>query len=368
LKLKIGILGTRGIPNAYGGFEQFAEYLSVFLVKKGHDVSVYNSSLHPFKETTWNNVKIISRKDWEDKIGTAGQFIYDLNCILDSRKRNFDIILQLGYTSSSIWCKLLPNSSKIITNMDGMEWKRNKFSSMVQRFLMKAEKWAVQSSDLLVADSKGIQSYLQSKYQKPSKYIAYGAPVAPPRSKEILKEFQLQSNNYNLLVARMEPENNIETILDGHVIAAGKMPFIVVGKCENEFSKRLQSKYKSENNIRFIGGVYHLENLDCLRQNCNLYFHGHSVGGTNPSLLEAMGCGAYIIAHKNEFNEGVLEGNGGYFNEAKDVAAYINAPRNESRIKVMTDQNLQRIRDVYNWDVINQQYEDVMLKCMNGNV
>jgi len=202
--------------------------------------------------------------------------------------------------------------------MDGMEWKRNKFSSMVQRFLMKAEKWAVQSSDLLVADSKGIQSYLQSKYQKPSKYIAYGAPVAPTRSKEILKEFQLQSNNYNLLVARMEPENNIETILDGHVIAAGKMPFIVVGKCENEFSKRLQSKYKSENNIRFIGGVYHLENLD--------------------------------------------------FNEAKDVAAYINAPRNESRIKVMTDQNLQRIRDVYNWDVINQQYEDVMLKCMNGNV
>ena len=117
--MKIAILGTRGIPNNYGGFEQFAEFLSKLLVKRGHIVYVYNSHNHPFKEDKWKGVNIIHCKDPEKKIGTVGQFIYDLNCILDSRKRDFDIILQLGYGSSSIWNKFLPKRSVIITNIFG---------------------------------------------------------------------------------------------------------------------------------------------------------------------------------------------------------------------------------------------------------
>ena len=101
--MKIAILGTRGIPNYYGGFEQFAQNLSKYLVIKGHDVYVYNSHNHPYQENLWNGVKILHCKDPEYILGTFGQFIYDFNCILDSRKRNYDIILQLGYTSSSIW-------------------------------------------------------------------------------------------------------------------------------------------------------------------------------------------------------------------------------------------------------------------------
>ena len=115
--MKIGILGTRGIPNAYGGFEQFAEYLSQGLVKKGHQVSVYNSDKHHYKESTWKGVNIINCYDPENKIGTAGQFIYDFNCIQDSSKRNFDIILQLGYTSSSVWHRYWPKDAFNIINM-----------------------------------------------------------------------------------------------------------------------------------------------------------------------------------------------------------------------------------------------------------
>ena len=155
--MKIAILGTRGVPNHYGGFEQFAEFFSVYLVEQGHEVCVYNSHNHPYQEKQFKGVNIIHQYDPEFKIGTAGQFIYDLNCILDSRKRNFDIILQLGYTSSSMWFFLLPKKATIITNMDGLEWKRTKYSKPIQKVLKFAEKLAVKSSDCLVSDSLGIK-------------------------------------------------------------------------------------------------------------------------------------------------------------------------------------------------------------------
>ena len=133
--MKIGILGTRGIPNYHGGFEQFAEYFSIYLAENNHEVYVYNSHSHPYQKKHFKGVNIIHCKDPENKMGTVGQFIYDFNCILDARKRNYDILLQLGYTSSSIWCKLLPPKTIVISNMDGLEWKRSKYPKMVQKFL-----------------------------------------------------------------------------------------------------------------------------------------------------------------------------------------------------------------------------------------
>ncbi|MDP9229398.1 MAG: DUF1972 domain-containing protein, partial [Bacteroidota bacterium] len=141
--MKIGIIGTRGIPNQYGGFEQFTEYVAPALVNKGHQVYVYNSSLHHFKEKSWKGVKLISCYDPENTLGTLGQFIYDFNCIRDARNRDFDIILVLGYSSSSVWSFLFPGKSIVVTNMDGLEWKRSKYSKLTQAFLKKAEKWAV---------------------------------------------------------------------------------------------------------------------------------------------------------------------------------------------------------------------------------
>ncbi|MFT4659780.1 MAG: glycosyltransferase involved in cell wall biosynthesis [Patiriisocius sp.] len=364
--MRIAIIGTRGIPNAYGGFEQFAEYLSLYLTKKNHDVWVYSSSLHPYQQSTWNGVNIVHATDWEGKIGTAGQFIYDFNCILDARKRNYDVILQLGYTSSSIWAKLMPKNVKIITNMDGMEWKRSKFSGKVQYFLRKAEKWAVRSSNAIVADSKGIKSYLDEKYSINSTFIAYGAPVAPLREKSLLDKIGVHPGNYYLLVARMEPENNIEMILDGYSKSNETDPFIVIGKLTNEFSKHLQKKFETNDQIKFIGGIYDLELLDCLRQNCKLYFHGHSVGGTNPSLLEAMGCAICIVAHNNEFNRAVLEDDGYYFSSALEVTKIID---DESKINEerMISNNLLKIKNDYSWNNINEQYEKLFIKTLRTN-
>ena len=124
--MKIAIIGTRGIPNYHGGFEQFAEHFSTYLSQNKHEVIVYNSSNHPYQEKNYKGVNIKHCKDPEKLIGTVGQFIYDFNCIINTRKQNFDVILQLGYTSNSIWHKFLPKKAIIITNMDGLEWKKIK--------------------------------------------------------------------------------------------------------------------------------------------------------------------------------------------------------------------------------------------------
>ena len=175
--MKIGILGTRGIPNAYGGFEQFAEHLSIGLLQRGHEVFVYNSSLHPYKDEEWKNVKIIHCRDLENKIGTAGQFVYDLNCIRDARKRDFDILLHLGYTSDSVWHRMWPEKTINIVNMDGLEWKRSKYNFLTKKFLKWAELFAAKHADFLIADSPAIQEYLLKKYHKTSAYIPYGAEI-----------------------------------------------------------------------------------------------------------------------------------------------------------------------------------------------
>lgn len=361
--MKIGILGTRGVPNHHGGFEQFAEFFSVYLAQNNHEVYVYNSNKHPFQEKIFNGVHIIHCYDPEDKIGTSGQFIYDLNCILDARKRKFDILLQLGYTSSTIWHRLLPKKATIITNMDGLEWKRSKYSKKVQKFLKYAEKLGVKSSDYLIADSIGIQNHLKATYNATSEYIAYGAELFDSPNIELVTKYDVEPYKYNMLIARMEPENNIETILDGVAISNNKTTFLVVGKHDvNSFGDYLKKKFKDHSNIKFVGGIYNLEHLNNLRYFSNLYFHGHSVGGTNPSLLEAMSSKALIIANNNEFNRSILKDNAFYFESPQDVKTHLEETVKEAQTdKIENCYN--QIDKHFSWDIINKKYLDFFYEC-----
>lgn len=363
--MKIGIIGTRGIPNHYGGFEQFAEYLAVYLVKNGCEVYVYNSSNHPFQEKIFKGVHIVHCNDPEEKMGTIGQFIYDLNCILDTKKRDLDIILQLGYTSSSIWSFLFPKKALIITNMDGLEWKRSKYNFFVKKFLKYAESLAIKNSHFLVADSNGIKKYINNKYNKSSKYIAYGSQVVSKVDDSILEKFKLKNLEYNMLIARIEPENNIETILDGVVFSKTKTPFLVIGDYnKNSFGKKIKEKYNENKNIIFLGSIYNNDDLNCLRHHCNLYFHGHSVGGTNPSLLEAMGSGNLIIAHNNIFNKAVLKENAYYFYTYKDVSFYLKRISKKHE-KSKIDNNKVKIKNEYDINKINNSYLTFFYECLD---
>ena len=353
--MKIGIIGTRGIPNNYGGFEQFAEFVSTILVQKGFEVFVYSSHNHVYQGSSFNGINIIHCNDPEYKLGTVGQFIYDLNCIRDARKRDFDIILQLGYTSSSVWHWLMPKKAIVTTNMDGLEWKRTKFSKPVQKFIKYAEKLAVKYSDHLIADSIGIQSYIKGSYNKESTYIPYGATPFDDPDPNCLKEYGLDQYEYNLLIARLEPENSIETILKGHVQSNSAMPIVVIGKTDTPLGQKLKEKYASNANITFLGGVYDQEKLNNLRYYSNIYFHGHTVGGTNPSLLEAMASNAFICANDNEFNKSILNKDAVYFGSIESIIPIFNLHKKD--YSSFLKNNLSKIKDLYSWELIASQYE-----------
>jgi len=358
--LKIGILGTRGIPNTYGGFEQFAQYLSLGLIERGHKVWVYNSHNHPYKLSNYNGVNIIHCKDWEHKIGTAGQFIYDYNCIKDARNRDFDILLQLGYTSNSIWYFKWPRKAVNVLNMDGLEWKRSKYSKLTKRFLKYAEGLAAKNAEVLIADSVGIQAYLKSKYQKDSMYIPYGASVVEAQNSDVLQEYNIKPKEYYLLIARIEPENNIEMIIRGYLSSKKKHPLIIVGNSQNKFGQYLTEKYQ-DIDVRFVGAIYNQPTINTIRFYSSIYFHGHSVGGTNPSLLEAMACECNIAAHDNVFNKAILNDDAFYFSSAEKICQIIDETAGSPSVFVRTKNNIDKIQRFYTWDKIIDSYEKVFI-------
>jgi glycosyltransferase involved in cell wall biosynthesis len=353
--MKIGILGSRGIPNHYGGFEQFAEFLAPELVKLGAQAWVYNSHTHPYREKAWKGVNLIHCYDPEDSIGTAGQFIYDLNCILDSRKRNFDIILQLGYTSNSIWYWLLPSAPRIITNMDGLEWKRNKYSKPVRAFLKYAEKLAVKSSDILIADSEAIKEYIKAEYKRSSVFIPYGAEIPNEYNIKLIDKFNIEPDSYYLLIARMQADNHVEEIITGFLNSESEIPLVVVGSTMNKYGQSLVKKFQNQKVI-FTEGIFDRDILNSLRHYCRLYFHGHSSGGTNPSLLEAMAASALICAHDNPFNRSVLKDNAWYFSSEQDISLLIKKFDKEPDKQQKIANNILKIKQKYNWDKIVNDY------------
>ncbi|MBL4663219.1 MAG: DUF1972 domain-containing protein, partial [Flavobacteriaceae bacterium] len=293
---------------------------------------------------------------------------YDFNCIQDSRKRDFDIILQLGYTSSSIWRRRMPRKAIVITNMDGLEWKRTKYSKKVQWFLKYAESLAVKGSDYLIADSVGIQDYLKQKYNVPSEYIAYGSFPFEDPNQDVLNEYGVQPYNYNMLIARMGPENNIETILDGVVKMSDDVPFLVVGKHDaNKFGAHLKEKFKAHINIQFLGGIYNLEHLNNLRYYSKVYFHGHTVGGTNPSLLEAMASKSLIVAHDNQFNEAILNEDAFYFSTSEDITSALKKIQAKEDFAELLDHNFDKIKNLFSWEIINNAYLEFMEKTYEQN-
>lgn len=365
--MKIAFVSTRGIPNNYGGFEQFAEYISVGMAQRGHEVVVYSPKFHPYQESTYKGVRIKHIYSPETWMGSSvGSFFYDFASLRDAlKKEDFDIIYEAGYTSiipAYIWFNVKKRKRPIFTtNMDGLENKRSKFSPMVRRFLDWEEKMAVKYSHYLIADNMGIHDYYKEKYGKESKFLAYGADIHDDFKVEYLEEFGLKSEEYYILIARLEPENNIVMAIEGYLHSKenGRRPLIVVGKTNTPHGKELVEKYGNERNVEFVGGIYDFKKLDSVRHFSKTYFHGHSVGGTNPSLLEAMAAGCFIFAHDNIFNRAVLKENAFYYLSADKVTEYLNridTIAEGSKIQY-TARNIEVIRNEYSWESLIDKHE-----------
>lgn len=365
--MKIAFISTRGIPNNYGGFEQFAEYISVGLAARGHEVTVYSPHYHPYRENMYKGVLIkhvYSPEKWMG--GSIGSFFYDYACLKDALKReNFDIIYEAGYTSIiPAYVRFNVKDIKkpiFTTNMDGLEYKRTKFNKWVQKFVFWEEQMAVKHSHYLIADNMGIQDYYKEKYDKESKFLAYGATIHDYYNTDYLKEYGLTENDYFILVARLEPENNIYMAIDGYLASdqCGKMPLVVVGKTNTPYGKKLVAKYGNNPNIKFVGGIYDFDKLNSVRHFSYAYFHGHSVGGTNPSLLEAMASECFILSHNNVFNHSVLRDNAIYYQSTEDVTKLLNDIDNiVNKYKSdFTSDNLDIIRNEYSWEKLIDEHE-----------
>lgn len=366
--MKIAFISTRGIPNNYGGFEQFAEYISVGLVRRGHEVVVYSPHFHPYREPDYKGVRIKHIYSPEKWMGSSvGSFFYDFLSLRDAlKKEKFDIIYEAGYTSivpAYIWFNVKRIKYPLFTtNMDGLEYKRTKFNKWVQKFVFWEERMAVKHSHYLIADNMGIRDYYKEKYGKESKFLAYGADVHEDYDVDVLKEYGLEAGGYFIVVARLEPENNLFMAIEGYLASNqyGKRPLVVVGKTNTPYGKYLVERYGRDCNIRFVGGIYDFRKLNSIRHYSYAYFHGHSVGGTNPSLLEAMASGCFILAHDNIFNRAVLGENALYYGSTDAATEMLDGIDQavSAHKKEYTERNLEVIRRDYSWEKLVDEHEE----------
>jgi glycosyltransferase involved in cell wall biosynthesis len=359
--MKIAFLGTRGIPNTYGGFEQFAEYISHGLADIGHEVTVYNPSFYKPEMKKIGKVNIVHIYCPEHSVGPFAHYVYDFLCLRHAVKNDFDIIYEAGYATSSISYRLKRKGKKpfIITNMDGIEWRRDKWNSFTKLFIKYCEGLAILRSDYIVADNEGIKSYLDNKYDVDSRFVPYGADIAQNFDHTVLRDLNVEPGGFMLIIARIEPENNIHLMMSAYEKAQSRYPLIIVGNHTGTYAKELESKFRHNENIRFVGGVYDKAKLDALRKSALCYIHGHKVGGTNPSLLEAMAADAYILAYENLFNGSVLNSNASFFRNEDELAELLKTVENDRELNKAkySENNRKVILEKYSWSNIIQQYD-----------
>ena len=369
---KIAIIGSRGIPNRYGGFEKFTEIISTELVKKGFEVCVSCEYTSNIKHLDYKGVSLFYfpiKPPKSQLLRMVYEFFYDGYSLLLASKRA-DSVYMLGYSASFLFFIPKLFGKKLFVNPDGIEWKRRKFNPLVQFLLKLSEKISVFWADGLIVDSKVIKKYLDDKYDLDSIYITYGASEVENAKWDSEKlPNSIKSVNVNpsywLVVARLEPENNIEIIVDEYLTSKTNKPLIIVGNFqdphyESQIKDRINNHSPADKKIIFTGGIYDQELLDMLRKNCFAYIHGHSVGGTNPSLLEAMIFKNLIIAHDNKFNREVCGEYGLYFKDHCDLKNIINlAEKNSVNFLELKEGVYNKVKTDYQWDKTVQDYVSI---------
>ncbi len=360
--MKCAILGTRGIPALYGGFETFAQELSTRLVSHGHEVTVYCEGCTGTGPSDYHGVRLMYAPTVN--LGPFSTILFDIRCLWHARK-GFDVVYMLGYGAGA-FC-FIPRlwGTTVWINMDGVEWARSKWNRIAKLWFKLMEGASLTAVDRVIADAEAIHLHLQSRHgsMPACTVIPYGSPVvASPPAADILNEWQLMPNRYYLIVCRLEPENSLREIITGYLKSASVMPLIIVGNAAatTRFVRNLRSLGNSR--VRFIGTVFEPAKLTALRFHAFAYFHGHTVGGTNPSLLEALGCGNVILAHDNVFNREVAGDAAFYFrtvHEIPDLIGKIEGLSGIERQDVRREAQDRILRE-YTWEHVVDRYEHLL--------
>jgi glycosyltransferase involved in cell wall biosynthesis len=378
MKSTIALLGSRGIPAKYGGFETFAERVAPALAAEGREVWVSCEGTAPPRPSKYKGVKLFyfPIKPFRRVLYET---MYDVFSLLRA-SLTCDCLIMLGYGAGFFFFIPKLFRKKIAVNVDGREWTREKYNSLEKTALHANELFALLYADAAIADARAIKAYLEASRNVEATFIPYGVdvPASAPWNPATLRSLHgtselasLESSQYYLLVARLERENNIDMIVEGYLAADSDKQLIIVGDfLDSHYRSEIDAliaRYHGYDRVAFVGAIYEKDVLNMLRQNCFAYLHGHSAGGTNPSLLEAMIAQNVILAHDNPYNREVCDLFALFFNNAMALSAHVRSLEahpdayQELRIGAFT-----RAKNDYSWSRVVQQYDvlidDVLCK------
>ena len=366
------ILGTRGIPAAHGGFETFAEKLALHLAGRGWHVGVYcqrdvDRVGTRIASETWRGIELLQVE--VSSKGPAGTLEFDGHCVIDAARRG-GVALVLGYNGALFLPWLRLRGRRILTNMDGIEWKRPKWPLPVKAWFWINEWIGAWASNRLVADHPRIADHLATR--RPRRAIAtipYGGDPIEAPSAEPLQALGLVPDRYLVSIARIEPDNSIAGMVEAFSRKPRGATLAVLGKLDdaNPYHRRVRAAAGPE--VTFPGAIYEAATVQALRGHARAHLHGHTVGGTNPSLVEALWAGNAVIAHDNAFNRWTAGAEQLFFRNSDDCEAAIElALSSHEKVAAARKAALARAREHFSWDVILADYESELLAlCGQGS-
>ena len=364
----VAIIGTRGYPSFYGGFETLVRKLAPYLADRGWEVVVYcrpDATVNS-KQYERANIAALTTRGIESK--TLSTLTYGATATLDASRRRPDVALVMN-VANGYWLPMLKaRHIPTVVNVDGIEWHRDKWSKLGKTVFKQGARLTAKFGDTLISDSREIGSFWEENFSRTSVFIPYGGDI-PRQDLEPLTG--LTRRGYVLCVARFVPENTISEFINAAERIATKYPVVIAGSsgCGGPLEERVRQLAESNSAVTWLGHVSDDQKLYSLWKHCGAYFHGHSVGGTNPALVQAMACGAPIIARNTVFNKEVL-GNSGLFipPTAAGIVAAVDTLVDRTWLQESLSVKAQmRARKVYAWEDICAQYENCLNQAMGGD-
>jgi glycosyltransferase involved in cell wall biosynthesis len=367
--MNLAILGSRGFPSTYGGYETLVRYLAPYLVRAGHEVSVYCRERTGARRI-WasEGVRCIATHGLDTK--SLSTLTFGMTATLDASVRRFDSVLVLNIANGFWFPALRAARTPFAVNTDGIEWERGKWSR-VGRATFRAGAWmTARSAGALICDSRAIGAIWKDRFGRDSTFIPYGAPVLSAVGHDRLDALGLRGEPYVLVVARLAPENNVELTLDAlESLGSGAPRAVIVGSAnfDSPIEARLRAM-EAKGRIIWLGHVADQDLLMQLWANSAVYVHGHSVGGTNPALLQALGAGAPTLALDTPFNAEVLPlADHRFPPDATVLAEHIRRVAGSRPLQEdMTARGQSIIRERYSWDSVCQAYMDTLVRLATG--
>ena len=366
--MKIAIMGIRGIPAQYGGFETFAEELAPRLIKKGHQVTVYGrSNIINYEGKYYKGVKLVILLTISHKY--LDTLIHTFLCIVHSLFCRYDVILLCNAANSifSFVPRLL--GRKVVVNVDGIERKRRKWNWLGKSWYLLGEFFSILFPNEVVSDAKVIQDYYWDRYRKKSTFIPYGATTGKVNTAKVLNKFGIRSNQYILYVSRLEPENNAHIVIKAFKKVKTNFKLIIVGDAPyaTEYKSYLKNLAESDPRVIFAGFVFG-EGYKEFQCNAYCYIHATEVGGTHPALIEAMGFGNCVIANGTPENIEVVGDAGIIYkkNDVEDLKENVEyAIEYPEVIRINGEKARERIEANYSWDTVTDKYENLFLEMVS---